>query len=374
MIKDRAQKKLAAKFCAAQGIIPFVEVMIFAQTGLEEQPAAITDVDVLGLDLGRAGTVQRILFDCKTAAKQSGINRALWASGLKSLVHADRVFVIQKNDSPDTHKLAANTLDVHINSEDNFTRYAMAVAPNFAKNVTYLDDLDVWDRFLSLKKLQPALTDALLFLTTHAALELSGPRGVRTGLAFLLKVSGELDPMKPMHATLFRAYLSAILIFLSLSTSSLKDVFQFSMKKESFEQRLRYFVWEGREQYLNRRQMKAAIERAKGEAGPVEFDLPSWGQFVELMRSFLDAPEAIPSLAFLAKEIAFRTASNPKVEVDDHLRQYFHSNKRARQFIFGTASYLVNAAQLPKEFATNLESDINLLIDRAPSAALPKLL
>ena len=140
MIKDRAQKKLAAKFCAAQGIVPFAEVVVSAQTGLEESTVAITDVDVLGVDLGRAGVVQRLLFDCKTARKQSGINRALWAGGLKSLVHADRVFVSQKKESPYSHKLAANTFNVHIHSEDSFARYANAIAPAFSRDITYLDD------------------------------------------------------------------------------------------------------------------------------------------------------------------------------------------------------------------------------------------
>lgn len=375
MIKDRAQKKLAAKFCAAQGIVPFAEVVVSAPTGLEESTVAITDIDVLGVDLGRAGAVQRLLFDCKTAARQSGINRALWAGGLKSLVHADRVFVIQKKESPYTHKLAANTFNVHIHSEDSFARYANAIAPSFSQDITYLDDLKLWDKLFALGQKQPALSDPLSFVTTQAALENSGPKGVRLGLAGLMKMAGEFDPARPLHRLLFGAYVSSFLIFLSLSASALKEVFHFSMGKENFELTLRYFIWEGRENYNNRRQMKAAIEKAKGETGPIIFDLPEWSRFVELMRSFLDAPESISSLAFLSKEMAFRSASTaPRTDADNHLRQLFLANNRARQFIFATASYLVHAASLPKQFATALEDDINSLMDDSPSSLAPKLI
>jgi hypothetical protein len=279
------------------------------------------------------------------------------------LVHADRVYVIQKKDAPDTHRLVANTFNVHIHSEDSFTRYSNSVSPTFSKDITYLDNLDLWDRLVELGQTNIALGDALRYATTQGALELSGPKGVRLGLAGLLKVAGELDPARPLHRLLFGSYLSAFLIFLSLSASELKEIFQFSMDKGSFEQLLRYYIWEGRDNYNNRRQMKAAIEKAKGQTDAVNFDLPEWNRFVELMRSFLDAPEAISSLAFLSKEMAFRAASKISKDADIHLRHLFISNNRARQFIFATVSYLVSAAQLPKQFQTEFETDINSLLD-----------
>src|SRR5260370_10631077 len=119
MIKDKAQKKLAAKFCAAQGIVPFVEVLVRSPTDLEDTPANITDIDVLGLDLGRAGMSRRLIFDCKTLAKISPINRALWANGLKALVGDDRAYMIQKREALYSHKLAADEINVSIHSEES---------------------------------------------------------------------------------------------------------------------------------------------------------------------------------------------------------------------------------------------------------------
>jgi hypothetical protein len=247
VIKDRAQKKLAVRFCATQGIVPFTEVVVRSPTGLDDNVVNITDVDVLGADIGRSGAVRRFLFDCKTAMKQSGINRALWAGGLKSFVRADLAFVIQMKDVPDSHKLAAASFNVHIHTEASFRRYASSIAPDFERDITYLDDMDIWDRFVTLGQGQPALVEALWFVTTQAALEQSGPKGVRSGLATLIRVSGELDPTRAVHRLFFGTFVSAFLIFLTLSASALKDVFQFSMERANFEQRLRYFLWEGRE-------------------------------------------------------------------------------------------------------------------------------
>ena len=124
MIKDRAQKKMAARFCAVQGIVPFTEVVVRSPTGLEDAVVNITDVDVLGLEIVRGGLVRRYVFDCKTAGRQSAINRALWAGGLSAFVNADSAYVLQMKSVPDSHKLAANTFGVHIHTETSFERYA----------------------------------------------------------------------------------------------------------------------------------------------------------------------------------------------------------------------------------------------------------
>ena len=169
MIKDKAQKRLAAKVCGAQGVVPFLEVAVRSLAGLEDRPVDITDIDVLGLGMGRAGAVQRLLFDCKTTLKLSAINRALWVAGLKQLVAADRAYIIQTKEAPYSHKLVANGLNVSIHSEETFVRYAESIAIDFARDITYLDNLDIWDAFVGLRQSEPALADLVWFVTTQAA-------------------------------------------------------------------------------------------------------------------------------------------------------------------------------------------------------------
>ncbi len=46
MIKDKGQKQLAAKLCAVQGIVPFVEVLVRSHTGLEETPTDLSLIHI----------------------------------------------------------------------------------------------------------------------------------------------------------------------------------------------------------------------------------------------------------------------------------------------------------------------------------------
>ena len=365
-MKDRPQKKLALKYCAAQRIIPFLEVLVRSQTGLEDVPFNITDIDVMAVDIERSGAVRRLLFDCKSASRLSPINRSIWAAGLKAFVQADSAYVIQLRDVPYSHQLAANTLDVHVHTEDSFRRYANSISIDFSKDITYLDDIDIWDSLLRLEQTQPVLLDLSWFTSNQASLEHSAARGVRLGLSALLKSGPELDPRKPLHRTLFGNLVSALLIFLSSAAASIKEVFQFSMQKTEFERTMRYFIWEGRENYEIRRDMKSAIDEARG-ARSNDLDLPEWNLFLEMMRSFLDAPEAVTSLPFLSKELAFRASAARRKDADDHIRSLFAANNRARQFLFSTARYLVHAGKLPLEFSSLLESDINGLLTAAPA-------
>lgn len=366
MIKDRGQKKLAARFCAVQGIVPFAEVIVRSSSSLEEAPSDITDLDILGIDIGRFGSRQKIIFDCKTANKQSGINRALWASGLKDFVKAQAAFVIQMKPVPNSHRIAAASFGVNIHTEDSFRRYASSLSQDFGRDVTYLDDMDRWDDLIATGKQYVPLSDIIFFVATQSALETSGPKGVRNGLSAIMKAAGELDPSKPTHRMVFGSYLSAFLLHSVFCASDLRNVFEFGMSQAEFEKLLRYFLWEGRENYeLRRKLRRALVERGATSVDQSEFDLPEWNRLIELFRSFLEAPEALAPLPLLAKELAFRAGStnaSVKIDADRRISSMFAANNRARQFIFSSAAYVCAAAGLPRDFSRRLEEDINAII------------
>jgi len=365
MIKDRGQKKLAARYCAVQGLVPFVEVIVRSFASFEDTPVNITDIDVLGVEIGHFGRTRRILFDCKTAYKQSGINRVLWASGLRHLVGAEAGFVIQPKKVPDTHRLAASTMGINIHTEEGFRRYAASLGADFSKEATYLDEMDQWDELLVAGRANPAIADLVFFVTTQAALELSGPKGVRLGLSILRRTAGELDPGQRPHQMIVGCALSAFLLHMAMSISVLKDVFEFGMTRSDFEQRLRYFLWEGRENYDLRLKLRRALSKVAGggDDNPNDFDLPEWARLIELVRGYLDAPEALSKLPLLIKEIAFRNAARAlKPDADHRIAGLFSASNRARQFIFATMAYLVQATRLPRAFQQDLEATTNSLI------------
>ena len=107
----------------------------------------------------------------------SAINRALWAAGLKALVSADRAAIILKKDAPYSHKLAASDLKVSVHSEDAFVRYARSLSPNFDRDITYLDSMNVWDTLIDARRNNPALRDLLWYVTTQSALEQKRSKG-----------------------------------------------------------------------------------------------------------------------------------------------------------------------------------------------------
>ena len=365
MIKDRGQKRLAARYCAVQGVVPFVEVIVRSTASVDDSPVNITDIDVLGVEIGHFGQTRRIMFDCKTAHKQSGINRALWASGLRQLVGAENGFVVQTKSVPNTHRLAASTMGINIHTEDSFRRYATSLSAEFLKETTYLDDMDEWDALFGAATANAALSDLTFFVTTQAALELSGPKGIRLGLSFLIRASGELDPGKKLHQMLFGCAVSAFLLHIAMAVAVLKDVFNFGMAFNEFELRLRYFLWEGRENYELRSKLRRALSERTAGAGDHagNFDLPEWGKLVGMVRSYLDAPEALAKLPLLVKELAFRSAAPTlKPDADRRIAELLSSNNRARQFIFSATAYLIKATGLPREFQRDLESAVNSLI------------
>lgn len=367
MIKDRGQKKLAAKHCAAQGMVPFVEVVVRSATAVDDMPVNVTDIDVAGIEIGRSGTVRRTIYDCKTANRQSGINRALWGAGLRHYIGAEAGFVIQVKAVPDSHRLAAAAMGINIHTEDSFRRYAASLSPDFLKDTTYLDDMDQWDDLLVSGRGNQAVSDLVFFVTSQAPLEVSGPKGVRFGISSIIRASGELDPRKPLHRLIYCSSLSAFMLHMALCVSSLKDIFDFGMVRADFEHRLRYFLWEGKENYELRLKLRRALTERSGTPildGAADFDLPEWSKMVELVRGYLEAPEALTSIPLIIKEVGFRnTSKSKKVDADHRIGEMLRSNNRARQFIFSASSYFTNAAGLPKEFQKDLEDTINGLIE-----------
>lgn len=372
MIKDRDQKEMAAKFCAAQGIVPFLEVVVRSSAALEDAPIDVTDVDVMGVQYGRRGVERRIIFDCKTG-KMSAVNRALWASGLKTYVRASEAFLILRKDAPSSHRLVANELGIHIHSEANFKKFAVSTSPYFAYDSTYLADMNSWDAAALLTNKYPGLTDLAQVANTAAATEENGAKGVRSALGTFIKSAPELDPRKPEHLFIYANFLSAFAGFLTISAVEVKHVFQFDMEKDEFEKTLRYYIWGGKDSYVMRLNFRATMERAGAVGANVEIELPQWDKFIGMFRAFLDAPDALSELPFLAKELAFRAiAPGPRLEVDARLRSLFSTNNRARQFLFLLNSYLVAVGQLPREFKDTYESLVNSTVNPLASLEAPE--
>lgn len=359
MIKDTNQKLKAVRYCVALGLVPYMEVVVRYSGDTANVPTDITDVDVLGLQPAASSAARRIFFDCKTSQKLSAINRALWAGGLKNLIGADEGFVILGKSAPMGHRLAGNSMDIRLFSEKLFDSFALAASKDYAIESSYLERLEAWEALYSIKDQFPPLRDLIYFLCSEAPLETNSVTGIRALVSQVKRVEGELDPGRASHRALFMLLLSQALVFLSDMARTYHNIFDPEGREEEFEESLRYYVWGGRDAYDLRQRLSSALRTARGVEQAIPFEFPAWPQFLDVFRGFLDAPFTLSTACLPIKDLGFRELSTPSANVDARLARRLQANNRIRQYIMATASYLVGASRLPREFKDMLVERIS---------------
>ena len=346
MIKDILQKQKAIRYCVALGLVPFPEVVVKYAADVSEVTFDISDIDVLGIKPAGEAPVKLVLFDCKTLAKISAINRALWVAGLKDLVHGQEAFVILNKAAPEGHRLAANSIGVRLFSEKLFDNFGQAASINYIPGISYLEEMDAWEELLTIKERSKGLAPLLLYLLNDAPLEQSPTDGFRALLARLKLSAGEFDVSKPSHRCLYGLAVTQALIFLSGLTRSFHSIFDPAMQREAFTSALRYFLWGGREGYQLRERLHRTLQANKGHDDAAAFELPGWERFVELMRGFMDAPLLVGAAALPMKDLSFREICPPRDLVDRRISAEFQANNRVRQFALSTNKYIASLSRM----------------------------
>lgn len=357
MIKDSAQKQKAVRYCVAHGYVPYMECLVRFSGDTSESISDITDVDVLGLRPAGEAPTRRLVFDCKTLAKTSGVNRALWAAGLLRLVAADEAFVILVKDAPQGHRLAASKVNVHLFSEKLFDQYAQASSIDYLESITYLDNLSAWDTLWKLRTQLPRTAALVEFLTSEAAFEQNPAAGFRSLLSKLKQAEGEFNVSKPSHRMLYGIVVSQAITFLADVVRDFNTLFDPSMNLETFQKSLRNYIWGGREGYELRKRLQAALHADRLDDGQ-EVQLPGWDSFVELVRSLLNAPLLAGSSALPIKDLAFRELGIPSLLADGRIKHELTSNPRARQFSLSVNRYIGSLSRLLKDCSDHLKDEL----------------
>jgi hypothetical protein len=341
MIKDTAQKQMAIRYCVATGIIPYLEVVVRYIAEVAAVEANISDVDVLGIRPAALTPQQKFIFDCKTQNKVSAVGRALWTAGLMKLIGADGAYVILNKAAHEGHRLAANELGVRLTSELLFDNFGKLASPSYAEGATYLDIVESWQSIFGLPKGNENLAPLVEFVLQVGPLERDAVAGFRSLLARLRRAEGEFDVAKPAHRTLWGLVVCEALRLLSSMAVEFNNVFDPAMDKDQFGSLLRNYVWGGRESYQLRQKLHAQVRNARHGEEASQLDLPGWDRFVELMRSFMDAPHLASSGVLAAKDVAFRELSaSPRELADRRIKTELNSTTRARQFVMATSKYL----------------------------------
>ncbi|WP_323071652.1 hypothetical protein, partial [Aeromonas jandaei] len=135
--KDILQKEKAIRYCIANGVLPYLEVIVNNVREITDIKTVITDIDVLGVEVSRRGKIKKTLFDCKTVGKMSAINRAFWASGVMAYTGCDEAYVILNKKASEAHRLSAKTINVHLFKEEDFDVYATSANINYLNQFYY---------------------------------------------------------------------------------------------------------------------------------------------------------------------------------------------------------------------------------------------
>jgi hypothetical protein len=368
-MKDIDQKLKAIRYSVACGLVPFLEVRIRYAFEGATSPSDITDLDVLALRPAGLTHAQKVFFDCKTQTKLSAINRALWAQGAKSLAGCSEAFVILTRPAPEAHRLAADSLGVRLFHEALFDEYAATTAPDYKVERSYLCSVESWEALRSAPERFPQLEKLIYFLTTEAPTLGKATMTLRALMSVLRRSRGELDPAKEIHRAIFGVATSQLLLTCAELVTRFHSAFEKTLSKPQFEESLRYYVWDGRDNYEVRRKLSEALQRSKGGEAREAFELPGWEAFVELFRSFLDAPLLVGTAALPCKELALRELMPADADRDLRLARRLGANARVRQFIQFAAAYLVVAVNVPKEFADRLIESAKTALAGVPAPA-----
>lgn len=363
--KDVHQKAKAIRFCLAAELIPFYEVNVNNVRELTDTPELLTDIDVLGVSLGRFG-VRRTLFDCKTI-KTSPINRAFWAAGLMRYADADEAFVILKKAASETHKLSAKSMRVHLFDEALFDSHASALAPAYHDGGTYAANIDNWHQLHAELRSNAQIRKLGDHLRHFLPLESDFAKTLRGVVANLKQVRGELDPAWPAHMAIFAYVVFAMAFAMAPIIRDFFDAFDPKQPKEDFERFLRAYVWGGRDAYLLRRKLRELMA-AHNENVSAEVELSGWETFVELVRAFLDAPEDVQACCNPMIGMSLRYVAKQSEAEDRVLAIGLAKTNRIRQFIFRLSEYVITASGLPKDFDARLKNDVNTVMSPGATA------
>jgi hypothetical protein len=360
--KDTSQKEKAIRYCISNGILPYLEVVVNNVREISDIRTVITDLDVLGLEVSRRGGIQKTLFDCKTVGKMSAINRAFWAAGVMAYIGCNESYVILAKKATEAHRVSAKTLNVHLFQESDFEKYAESANINYLDRKNYSTHISSWHSYYLIFEKNDHLKSLGEYVNTRIPLEVDFAKSLRELLGIVRLNKGELNPEKDEHMSVYSSIVLSFLLVMIPITSQLADVFDVQMNQSEYEKVLRYYVWGGRDSYIQRRDLKNAVQEVSG-GKKGELELPGWERFVDVSRSLLEAPVDIKEALIPCRELSLRYVSERDGYKDFQLSILLRRSNRIVQFMIAASGYLYSSAGLPKDFHDKFKQDVSLLLD-----------
>ena len=357
-MNDRDQKAKALRYCVAKRWFPQLEVAVRPGRQVKKKPALVTDLDVLAFIPDEFRGLRSVVFDCKTRAKESAINRSMWLRGILDLMQAEvGVCILKKSAIVPDHKLAATELDIVLLAEDEFDIFANATCSNFDRPVGASGDINAWEALFAIRTKYPRLESSFDFMLSKFWMQKDVASASRRVIASLLEIRGELDPEKAEHQCI--VYDMAALFSHSLAKMC-NHIFKAYLHPKSqldLEEAVKMLLYGGRESYEHRNSLYKLLKQQVGGTGVIdELSLPEWERFIKLVRQLLDAPVDIARVPLILREVGFACIRNPVDYV--FAKTLCREAPQAARFAILIVGYLFRAARLPDDFRKNVEAEI----------------
>lgn len=319
----------------------------------------VTDIDVLAVVPDPVLGGQTVLFDCKTKASESGANRSLWLSGLKSHFNAEQAFcVLKKANIESDHRQVAQDLGVLLIPEDEFAIFAKVSAGRDLDEDAAVANIDAWEKIAGLKTRFPVLAPLLEYRAGDFWRNRSAHAGCRKVVANVLEFRAEFDPIHIEHEALFGDLASLFALSISSLVASIFRIMLLPASGADFDDAVRMKLYGGRDEYEQQNRLFKLLKQARHGADFCE-DLtpPEWPRFIKLLRQLLDDPNAAVRSALVLKESAFSLL----VEESGYLRAISKNDGQAVRFAILLADYFSRATRVPPEFGQRLEQRLLML-------------
>lgn len=350
MMKDRDQKQKALRLSVANRWFPQLEVDVHSDRSVEGRDLLATDLDVLSSIPDEFKGFRVVVFDCKTKAKESAVNRAFWLAGVLKRMGADQGFcVLKKERIAADHCLMADRLNVILLREDEFDLYASATSRHYGSAQGHSASIDLWEQLFAIPERFSSLREAVNFSRALYWMIDEPAERARKTLATLRKLHAEFDPAKIEHVALFLDYAALFARALAMVVNRLFKLYLQPQQQSTLSEALLLMLYGGRDAYDHRNEMFKLVTRKKSEMDEVpNLALPEWERFLTLVRQLLDAPVEVQRAPLILREVGFSVLAADSTRA--FARTICSESPQGARFALLIADYLARASKLPPEF------------------------
>ncbi len=363
-MKDRDQKAKALAYSVSKRWFPQLEVDVQAPNAVARRAALITDLDVFAAVPDDFAGFRHVVFDCKTLARESPVNRTLWLRGVLDRTNSDYGFCILKKNAVEVdHKLVATRLNVVLLAEDEFDIYANATSRNYRLQNGHCANIEAWDRMFAIKDRSPSLASALQFSRSAYWVQSEAGEACRKTVAALHEIRAELDPAKNTHLAVATDFAALFARTMAMLSSYLFRAYLHPKRQVDLEDAVKCLLYGGRDAYEHRNQLYRLLKEKNGvEIEPHDLALPEWPRFVQLVRQLLDDPVAASNAPLILREVAFAQL----LETDDleFAKILCRESPQAGRFAVLIADYLFKSTRLPPDFSRQVDSRLIGLLQK----------